>query len=689
MEGDGIYSRYLDQYTLSGRFKFMVTIDDNDNNAFYISKANIDTTNNHYNSLLTKRKRLNMLHRQQQQQNSSQRETNHSPSKRYPVSSKEQQIPNYSDIMLQVTKKRCCGSTVLPSLQLHNFPQKAIKTGIFRRTVHGPVVHMMYSQDSLLKQDMMPPSKIGDLRIIRLPNTSDKLLASWTAPGGNFDVGSVSSYRFVYSSNIADLIDTENGNPKILLGFERMEKAGTKARFDFSFPHHNRDYYIGAYAFDLAGNRGKISNLVHIRIPAPPSAGGVLGEGKLYGSNNSGSNAIFDGQTEPNWTMIGVIAGVIGVLLLLGLAIISYYFAVARKRSKGKTGSTSSVMNGGSSDETDSSSFDSDIKNIMANPLGPSLPLPSSHSNNVQKYQQRNQHHQINSLHNNSHQQHHHYTAGGVGNGRGQVSSLNNTPSDNTTKTASTAVTPVYWSASQLLSKLDQPVHSNGFGQYSQNYGNPYVNSVQTDVYSVHEMGENNGGLAYAPHGPHSLQPMLSPSSLLTQHNHHHHSHQQHNVNGGLLSVGGSHNNNTSHNIQNGPNSLHNVSFADTRSYAMLHNNNTDWAYPPPHSSSVTGLSSAQLLHGSHNNKQEYHLDSPSHHQHCIHPEIPEEYTITVGNLNGETVGVDGETARVMGSIDSPNITSQTPTPKSSTVNNESNIISQMMSMKPRNITQV
>merc|ERR1719245_2528027 len=147
----------------------------------------------------------------------------------------QQLIPNYANIMLQVTRNRCCGSSVLPSLQLNNFPQKAVKTGIFRRKVDGPVVHVDYQREGVAQEDVLPPAKIGDLKIIRLPNTSDKLLASWTAPGGDFDIGSVSSYRFVYSDNIQDLIEEENQNAKILLGFERMEKAGQKQSLTLVF----------------------------------------------------------------------------------------------------------------------------------------------------------------------------------------------------------------------------------------------------------------------------------------------------------------------------------------------------------------------------------------------------------------------------------------------------------------------
>ncbi len=146
------------------------------------------------------------------------------------------------------------------------------------------------------------------------------------------------------------------------------------------------------------------------------------------------------------------------------------------------TGSTSSVMNGGSSDETDSSSFDSDIKNIMAaHPLGPALPNHHTSSSTLQTR--------------------HHHNLGGIhrgitisGNSSSSVS-----PSDPPTEMTSATVTPVYWSASQLLSKLDH--HSTS------PYGNPYLHQQHPDLYSY-------------PGGPQSLQPMLSPqnNNLVSQH---------------------------------------------------------------------------------------------------------------------------------------------------------------------------
>ena len=66
---------------------------------------------------------------------------------------------------------------------------------------------------------------------------------------------------------------------------------------------------------------------------------------------------------DPDWIIIGSICGVISVLLIMAISSITYYIYVSRKRSM-TNGSTSSVMGGAISDETDASSFDSDIKTI-------------------------------------------------------------------------------------------------------------------------------------------------------------------------------------------------------------------------------------------------------------------------------------------------------------------------------------
>ena len=344
----------------SGRYRLNIEVTDNNNNAFYyvvnndINIDELETTN---------------------------------------------KTESYSDLFVK-SQQKCCGSSVFPSTKL-----STKLMGTFRRSIVGPVVHLTY-----LSEDQVPPAKIGDLKIRQLAGASnpDRLLAEWTAPGGDYDVGSVASYRFVFSQNIEDLIDPIKGEPEVLLGFDRIERAGTVAKFDFNFPHYDQDFYVGAYGFDMAGNRGKISNLVHVRVSSPTS---------VYVNPRSSDDPTLNltSSPDPDWIIIGSICGVISVLLILAISSITYYIYVSRKRTL-TTGSTSSVMGGAVSDETDASSFDSDIKTISASMSRATPPKQSD-------YQE-------------------------ISSGCQQIKTT-------TVVDSLTNVTPVYWSASQLLSKLE------------------------------------------------------------------------------------------------------------------------------------------------------------------------------------------------------------------------------------------
>ena len=388
MAGDGIYTRYLGHYLDAGRYHFNIMVDDNDNSAFYVLE---DKASKKLDSQI--------------------------PSAAANLTGLQ---VNYGDLYYAISaKRRCCGSSVLPSLDLDNHPSRVERTGIFRRSVLGPVIHLI--SPSKASDDKVPPSRIGDLKIRQLPgaSTPDRLMAEWTAPGGDFDEGSVASYRFVFSSKMEDLLNPYEGEPEVLLGFDRIERAGTAAKFDFNFPHYDTDFYVGAYCFDIAGNRGKISNLVHVRIAAPKYI--KTEEAKPILSSPPK-------DFESNLILIGSVCGGIAILLIITIVAFAYCIKISRGKKSAKTGSTSSVIGVTGSDETDSSSFDSDIKNIMSNPLGPALALPRNQMTSQPQPQ---------------------YT-------------LNPTPPSHVTTpmdTNSTNVTPVYWSASQLLSKLDHSGH--------------------------------------------------------------------------------------------------------------------------------------------------------------------------------------------------------------------------------------
>ena len=204
MHGDGIYTKYLGRHLKPGLYQITIEVDDNNLKAFYILPNTEALPARHDSDKL-------------------------------------------SDIFYESQASRhCCGSSTTTHLDSKDLK----KMGVFQRTVQGPSFSINSNPNTL--HDSVAPSKIGDLLIQNL--VQDRFLATWTAPGGDSDMGSVASYRFVFSPNIQDLLDPVKGQPEVLLGFDRLERAGTKAQFDFNFPHYDKDYYVGIYAFDIAGN---------------------------------------------------------------------------------------------------------------------------------------------------------------------------------------------------------------------------------------------------------------------------------------------------------------------------------------------------------------------------------------------------------------------------------------------------
>ena len=104
MSGDGIYSRYLQHHLTTGRYKFTVSVDDNEGQAFYLSPP--APTSSSENAITAAKQ---------------------------PQSELQKATPggvaagDYAKLMLEVTKRRCCGSKI----RLH--PKSRTPTGLFRR----------------------------------------------------------------------------------------------------------------------------------------------------------------------------------------------------------------------------------------------------------------------------------------------------------------------------------------------------------------------------------------------------------------------------------------------------------------------------------------------------------------------------------------------------------------------------
>ena len=147
-QGDGVYSRYVTRYLTPGRYRFRVEVQDNEGAAF---TANPFSMANMASAIL----------------------------------SNDLQGGLDSKALPDQLMAPCCGSVVRVE-ERDREPTEA-----FTRVGWGPVIHLFSVPDP--GTDLMPPGRITDLKVLMLE--SGQLVATWTAPGDDYDAGSVSGYR--------------------------------------------------------------------------------------------------------------------------------------------------------------------------------------------------------------------------------------------------------------------------------------------------------------------------------------------------------------------------------------------------------------------------------------------------------------------------------------------------------------
>ena len=250
-------------------------------------------------------------------------------------------------------EERCCGSF------LDFAASELAPSGVFNQAFHPPSINLIQvpSSDDL---DRMPPSKIGNFKVKVLPE-SESLLASWTAPGDDFDSGYVRGYRFVYSNSISQLLD-HTQESAVLVSLARADRAGVDTSFQFKFNFFEEELYIGLIGLDESNNTGKISNIVPVYMPA------LVAESSPTIKDRSVDISLGPGNND--WTMIGALCGAIlllGLFLLLGII---YFLRIA----KPKKPITMPVHVSGRDDGTDNSSCGSDnSKNTSSHRLMPDI----------------------------------------------------------------------------------------------------------------------------------------------------------------------------------------------------------------------------------------------------------------------------------------------------------------------------
>jgi len=174
------------------------------------------------------------------------------------VSSDEDTRVNILDASGDISA-RCCGSEVFSASQE--------TVGQFVRYSTQPSVFI--SETNLMQEDLTPPSKITDLRVTSANSTSLLVDLQWSAPGGDLDSGSVTSYEIRCHTDYNLLSQDNFGDKGILVHPVEAINVGSylsAQQASAGLPWTNQMFYYALVSRDQAGNVSPVSNIVSVII---------------------------------------------------------------------------------------------------------------------------------------------------------------------------------------------------------------------------------------------------------------------------------------------------------------------------------------------------------------------------------------------------------------------------------------
>ena len=186
------------------------------------------------------------------------------------------------------------------------------KALMFSRTAVGPSIHVK----KLPSKDIYPPSKITDLSAEH--TNSGTLRVYWTAPGGDYNTGSIAGYNIVSSLDINQMLDHKQ-RPDIVININRTQITGIYNMEEVNIAYFDQFFYLGVVAFDQSGNIGRMSNIV---LAFKKSA-----EDSKFQIFFASDDTVW----EDNWIMHGVVCGVLLVTTILIIVVFCYCYCMQGK----------------------------------------------------------------------------------------------------------------------------------------------------------------------------------------------------------------------------------------------------------------------------------------------------------------------------------------------------------------------
>uniref|UniRef100_A0A8C9QKT5 VWFA domain-containing protein n=1 Tax=Spermophilus dauricus TaxID=99837 RepID=A0A8C9QKT5_SPEDA len=149
----------------------------------------------------------------------------------------------------------------------------------FSRTASGGafVVSQVPDSTNVSLPDLFPPSQITDLDAT---SEGDQINLTWTAPGDDFDVGTVREYIIRISGNITDLRDNFDDALQVNTTNLSPKEANSKETFAFKPGNISEEnithIFIAIQSVDKSNLTSKVSNIAQVALFIPQADSGLL-----------------------------------------------------------------------------------------------------------------------------------------------------------------------------------------------------------------------------------------------------------------------------------------------------------------------------------------------------------------------------------------------------------------------------
>ena len=248
-----------------------------------------------------------------------------------------------------VTVSACCGSSlpIQPLIPLESFRRFATAPSFHLNSV----AQLYISSGDVQLRDTISPNRITDFKLANYFNNSLFVTLAWTAPGNDYTEGRAFRYE-IRCFTAREALSQENfGEQGILVHSSLVpspDTQGKEQRCTVGVPWPKEVFYYAIVAYDVAGNRAEVSNVISVYVTEPVTTTTEADSTTMFLDMKDVSRTLPLKAFIHSESLMYIIAGIISFILIVIVIILTVI--IRRMGVCGKKSNNSTTTDSGNDD---------------------------------------------------------------------------------------------------------------------------------------------------------------------------------------------------------------------------------------------------------------------------------------------------------------------------------------------------